>query len=330
MTAHAPIVTIASRAEHVQRITTPAGIEAWLVESLRRAARRARIRDPRRRVAGPCAEARTGDLLAAMLDEGAGTLRRARLPSRHRRSRDPYGFAPIATRSLAHAHSRRGCRQAVRRSCGSRSTMRGSTPSRRARAEPTRARMKRDANDPDSMACETSAKRPSRTIPMGARCAAILRRSPARRAKTSSPCAMRLTRDRSQDRRRRRDRRDNALASARRGVRRAGAQKRSRAGRADRSRQCRHAPSRRSRRAAIDDPLRTPGDHQARSRLLSPPSSPITFWAAAPSRRGCSARCARSAAWPIRSIRISTHMTIARCSSAPPRPRTSAPAKRSA
>ena len=33
MTAHAPAVTIASRAEHVQRIMTPGGLEVWLVES---------------------------------------------------------------------------------------------------------------------------------------------------------------------------------------------------------------------------------------------------------------------------------------------------------
>ncbi len=33
MTAHAPAVTIASRAEHVQRIMTPGGFEVWLVES---------------------------------------------------------------------------------------------------------------------------------------------------------------------------------------------------------------------------------------------------------------------------------------------------------
>ena len=33
MTAHAPDVTTASRAQHVQKIVTPAGLTVWLVES---------------------------------------------------------------------------------------------------------------------------------------------------------------------------------------------------------------------------------------------------------------------------------------------------------
>ncbi|MGE0235749.1 M16 family metallopeptidase [Methylocystis sp.] len=72
MTAHAPTVTIASRAEHVQRITTPGGIEAWLVEShavplvaLEFAIRGGAAQDPAEKPG-------LATLLAATLDEGAG------------------------------------------------------------------------------------------------------------------------------------------------------------------------------------------------------------------------------------------------------------------
>lgn len=72
MTAHAPIVTIASRAEHVQRITTPGGLEAWLVESyavplvaLEFAIRGGAAQDPPEKPG-------LATLLAATLDEGAG------------------------------------------------------------------------------------------------------------------------------------------------------------------------------------------------------------------------------------------------------------------
>ncbi len=72
MTAHAPAVTIASRAEHVQRITTPGGLTAWLVESyavplvaLEFAIRGGAAQDP---VEKPG----LATLLAATLDEGAG------------------------------------------------------------------------------------------------------------------------------------------------------------------------------------------------------------------------------------------------------------------
>ncbi|MBM3577392.1 MAG: insulinase family protein [Alphaproteobacteria bacterium] len=72
MTAHAPAVTIASRAEHVQRITTPGGLEAWLVEShavplvaLEFAIRGGAAQDPAEKPG-------LATLLAATLDEGAG------------------------------------------------------------------------------------------------------------------------------------------------------------------------------------------------------------------------------------------------------------------
>lgn len=72
MTAHAPIVTIASRAEHVQQITTPGGLEAWLVEShavplvaLEFAIRGGASQDPREKPG-------LATLLASTLDEGAG------------------------------------------------------------------------------------------------------------------------------------------------------------------------------------------------------------------------------------------------------------------
>jgi zinc protease len=72
MTAHAPTVTIASRAEHVQRITTPGGLEAWLVESyavplvaLEFAIRGGAAQDPLEKPG-------LATLLAATLDEGAG------------------------------------------------------------------------------------------------------------------------------------------------------------------------------------------------------------------------------------------------------------------
>ncbi|MBM3550874.1 MAG: insulinase family protein [Alphaproteobacteria bacterium] len=72
MTAHAPTVTIASRAEHVQRIMTPGGLEVWLVEShavplvaLEFAIRGGAAQDPAEKPG-------LATLLAATLDEGAG------------------------------------------------------------------------------------------------------------------------------------------------------------------------------------------------------------------------------------------------------------------
>lgn len=72
MTAHAPTVAVASRAEHVQRVITPGGIEAWLVESdavplvaLEFAFRGGAAQD------GADAPG-LATLLASLLDEGAG------------------------------------------------------------------------------------------------------------------------------------------------------------------------------------------------------------------------------------------------------------------
>jgi zinc protease len=74
MTAHAPIVTTASRAEHVQRIVTPGGLTAWLVESyavplvaLEFAMRGGASQDPQDKPG-------LATLLAATIDEGAGPL----------------------------------------------------------------------------------------------------------------------------------------------------------------------------------------------------------------------------------------------------------------
>ena len=74
MTAHAPIVTPASRAEHVQRIVTPGGLTAWLVESyavplvaLEFAMRGGAAQDPADKPG-------LSTLLAATIDEGAGPL----------------------------------------------------------------------------------------------------------------------------------------------------------------------------------------------------------------------------------------------------------------
>ncbi|HEY8163128.1 MAG TPA: pitrilysin family protein [Methylocystis sp.] len=72
MTAHAPVVSIASRAEHVQRIVTPGGITAWLVESyavplvaLEFSLRGGAAQDPADKPG-------LATLLAGLLDEGAG------------------------------------------------------------------------------------------------------------------------------------------------------------------------------------------------------------------------------------------------------------------
>lgn len=72
MTAHAPVVTMASRAEHVQRVETPGGITAWLVESyavplvaLEFSLRGGAAQDPADKPG-------LATLLAGMLDEGAG------------------------------------------------------------------------------------------------------------------------------------------------------------------------------------------------------------------------------------------------------------------
>ncbi|QGM96874.1 M16 family metallopeptidase [Methylocystis parvus] len=72
MTAHAPAVTVASRAEHVQKIVTPGGVAAWLVESyavplvaMEFSLRGGAAQDP---VEKPG----LATLLAGLLDEGAG------------------------------------------------------------------------------------------------------------------------------------------------------------------------------------------------------------------------------------------------------------------
>ncbi len=72
MTAHAPAVTMASRAEHVQKVVTPGGIVAWLVESyavplvaLEFSMRGGAAQDPADKPG-------LATLLAALLDEGAG------------------------------------------------------------------------------------------------------------------------------------------------------------------------------------------------------------------------------------------------------------------
>jgi zinc protease len=72
MTAHAPAVTMASRAEHVQKVVTPGGITAWLVESyavplvaLEFSIRGGASQDPADKPG-------LATLLAGLLDEGAG------------------------------------------------------------------------------------------------------------------------------------------------------------------------------------------------------------------------------------------------------------------
>ncbi|BDV35974.1 MULTISPECIES: pitrilysin family protein [Methylocystis] len=72
MTAHAPAVSMASRAEHVQRIVTPGGVTAWLVESyavplvaLEFSLRGGAAQDPADKPG-------LATLLAGLLDEGAG------------------------------------------------------------------------------------------------------------------------------------------------------------------------------------------------------------------------------------------------------------------
>lgn len=72
MTAHAPAVSTASRAEHVQRIVTPGGVTAWLVESyavplvaLEFSLRGGAAQDPADKPG-------LATLLAGLLDEGAG------------------------------------------------------------------------------------------------------------------------------------------------------------------------------------------------------------------------------------------------------------------
>ena len=60
---------------------------------------------------------------------------------------------------------------------------------------------------------------------------------------------------------------------------------------------------------------------RARTRISSRPSSSTIFWAAARSRRGSTAKCARSAGWPIRSIPICCRWIARRCSWAGPQTR---------
>jgi zinc protease len=72
MTAHAPVVSLASRAEHVQKVVTPGGLTAWLVESyavplvaLEFSMRGGAAQDPADKPG-------VATLLAGLLDEGAG------------------------------------------------------------------------------------------------------------------------------------------------------------------------------------------------------------------------------------------------------------------
>lgn len=72
MNARTPVVTMASRAEHVQRVKTPGGLEAWLVESyavplvaLEFAIRGGAAQDPAEKPG-------LATLLASVIDEGAG------------------------------------------------------------------------------------------------------------------------------------------------------------------------------------------------------------------------------------------------------------------
>ncbi|MCX7899190.1 MAG: insulinase family protein, partial [Methylocystis sp.] len=72
MTAHAPSVTVASRAEHVQIVVTPGGLTAWLVESyaVPLVAMECAIRGGASQ--DPADKPGLATLLAGLLDEGAG------------------------------------------------------------------------------------------------------------------------------------------------------------------------------------------------------------------------------------------------------------------
>ena len=193
------------------------------------------------------------------------------------------------------------------------------------------AGLKREANDPDTMAAAGfRGGRLAGPSLWPARARRTRRASDADARRPRRPARQNVRARQSQDRRRRRHRRRDAFRPSRRRLRR-------RCRRRPISRPCRTSPFQGEGRRIIVDidvPQSTirfgrQGLARTRSRLYSPPSWSITCWAAASSPRACSARCARSAASPIRSIRSFVTYDHSRdASSAAPRPRTSAPPSR--
>ena len=314
MTAHAPAVTIASRAEHVQKIVTPGGIDG-LARRRATPCRSSRWNSPFAAAPRRTRPSKPGvaTLLAGLLDEGAGPYDARGF---HRAVDDlaiHLGFG--ADRDAISGHLQtlsRNIDKAFELLKLALDDARLDARRRRARAQPARRRIEaRRQRSGRAWRPRPFARRPFPTIPMAARCAAISRRSRRSsradldRAARAAVRARRISRSPSSapsTRRRCRDR-------ARRDLRRPAAAKRSDAGGADR----RSPVSASARSSTLDVPQSTirfgrPGITQARSRLFRRPWSPTTFSAAASSPRGCSARCARSAAWPIRSIRSSTNI----------------------
>jgi zinc protease len=72
MTAHAPVVSVASRAEHVQRVVTPGGITAWLGENYSGPLVAVEFSFRGGAAQDPADKPGLATLLAGLLDEGAG------------------------------------------------------------------------------------------------------------------------------------------------------------------------------------------------------------------------------------------------------------------
>ena len=72
MTAHSPVVSMASRAEHVQKIVTPGGVTAWLVESYAVPLVALEFSLRGGAAQNPVDKPGLATLLASLLDEGAG------------------------------------------------------------------------------------------------------------------------------------------------------------------------------------------------------------------------------------------------------------------
>ena len=270
-------------AVNVDVVTSPRGLKFWLVPLPRGAARFARIRHARRRGAGPGGKGGPGRA------DGGGFSTRARANSIRRR------FTALSTRkrskcrSIATAIIGAGaCARSPRTSIAPPSCLRLAVNAPRFDEEPfervrehMNARLRHDANDPATLAnrnWKAKSFPASPLRPAGRRDARNARAHRAGRSRQG-----RQARDRARptaDRGRRRDRRKGRGGAGRQGVRRPAGQGRSQA----HPRGCVRGPRRdrpdRSRRAAIDDPLRPAGAQARRPGLHPQPSSPPMCWAA--------------------------------------------------
>ena len=260
-------------------VTTPARPQGLAGGGLRGAARRARIRDPRRRGAGPGGRAALATICSRPARRGRRRTRLAR-PSiaRSTRRRSRSASTPIRDKVSGRMRTLRSISTAPASCCALalNAPRFDEEPFERVR-EQMNAALRHDANDPATLAGRAwSANGLSRATPTAHPADGTLETLDAHRARRPRrACTAGCSRaTRLHDRRRRRDRRRAPPAPARRGVRATCRRK------AELSRDPDRRPSRRrrrrddrSRRAAIDDPLRPAGAQRATTPTTSPASS---------------------------------------------------------